>query len=697
MHRNNRSNKVVDGAERDRLAGKRFVTLIRQSDDTDGEQSVEAQQVYLDGYGLRRGMAAAADGRVVLPGVTGSLPGNRSDLEELLRRKREKNDFEVLLVQKIDRMTRGGGTHGFHIEWEFLKLGVEIIYPGDNLPEGPYQPVIKMMKYESAREQASSTGQRGAQGQQYALEQNRMAPFSHTPFGCWRLYLSADDRPLYIIRNLGDGRQEKLDPNDLRIIDTFGEIGGGSRGHHKKQKHEKPFALPGGPAQLEAAKKMLRWRWIDGIGGVRIAVQLNEMGILSPWGKQWSQRMVESITENPIYLGRSVANMTSAAIYFMRNSGAPIAVNHDPQVLAVAEHAPRRHRPPEDWFWRDEPFMADFLDEELRAAMESKVMALLYERWDRRVNGIHLKKGQRTRNDSPYLLSNLMTAVQDDSTNPETMIGHISGPKGGPYLRYYRHKQGKARCIRNSVFNKMIPADALETEVLRVVRGVLLEAPSLKSTLVERLKAAAAEAQAVTPDDLAVLRQKREEIRSRRQALARTFDEAAIADIAPVLQELTEEAGRLDRQIREAEAKQKAVALDPEQVANEMIARLMNTANKLDSLTSLQLKSLVAALVEEAKADLETKQVSLRLVLPEWAKLAEAGLCPASNSRLPTGHQTQLGVELKATAWPGFRVVLANYVCKYIHSRGSNRPVCYQCRRTSRRAGLQELGPGDWR
>lgn len=699
MHRNNINTTTIATAANcaaypqghaglvDRLAGKTYVTLIRQSDDTDGEQSVEAQQMLLDAYAARRQMVPANHGRIVLPGVTGSLPGNRTDLEMLLQRKRQRDDFDVILVQKIDRMTRGGGEHGFYIEWEFIKLGVEILYPGDNLPDGPYQAVIKMMKFESARDQASSTGQRTVQGQDYAMSQDRMAPFSHTPFGCWRLYLGTDNNPLHVIRSFGDGRQEKLDPHTLTLIDTLGQVGGGSKGHYKKQKHEKPFAVPGCQQQQEAVRKMLRWRWIDGIGGVRIAIQLNEMGIRSPRGKRWSQRMVESITENPIYCGRSVANMATQGLFYMRSASGPIAANLDQKTMATAARAPKRYRPPEDWFWRDEPFMADFLDEELRLVTETKVLSLLAERWDRRANGTPVPKGCRSRHkQSLYLLSGILTAVQDQAETPEGMIGYLSGPKQGPHARYYRHRKGKRNCIKDSVFNRMIPAEPLEAELMRVIREVLIKTPDLRATLIEKLTAAMSEARAVTPDDLEELRKRRDDVRKRRQTLARMFDEEAMQDIGPVMQELSQEARRLDLQLAEAEIKRQSSSLDPETVADEMIATLTNTAETVEGMGTYQLKQVMAAIVEEAKADLETKDVFIRLKLPDWAKMADAGPCLEPNSRSPVGFdaiwQTRpASVDLKSQALPVLKLLLAEVTCRYIHLRGSHDAACYQCTR----------------
>src|SRR5688572_21055309 len=99
--------------------GSRYICLVRQSNDDDGDDSVLAQMKYLraecDGDGM-----AYVD-KIVLEGVTGSLPARREHYKKLIKRKLEKDDFDTLVVQKMDRATRGGGDFGIWLETE-LKL-----------------------------------------------------------------------------------------------------------------------------------------------------------------------------------------------------------------------------------------------------------------------------------------------------------------------------------------------------------------------------------------------------------------------------------------------------------------------------------------------------------------------------------------------------------------------------------------------
>jgi hypothetical protein len=90
----------------DVFAGKRYIALVRASNDTDGTNITEAQLGWMHDEGRRLGMQQVDD--EVLSGVTGSLPGRREDVARLLRRRAEQRDFDVLLVQRCDWLSLGG-------------------------------------------------------------------------------------------------------------------------------------------------------------------------------------------------------------------------------------------------------------------------------------------------------------------------------------------------------------------------------------------------------------------------------------------------------------------------------------------------------------------------------------------------------------------------------------------------------------
>jgi len=193
------------------------------------------------------------------------------------------------------------------------------------------------------------------------LSQSRCLPIGRTPFGCDRLYLSAEGKPLFRIRGLPDGTQQKLDIEGKAVIETFGQ-----KSRFRKQKDQQPLIVPGQRQAAEAVRDIFELHYLRGMGGKRIAHIINRRGILSPEGKGWSQRQVESIYENLIYCGFALGNQTSQGIFNRRGANGPEKVSVSDIELASRSSPPRKLRPPEDWKWVEQAAMADFLQPALR-------------------------------------------------------------------------------------------------------------------------------------------------------------------------------------------------------------------------------------------------------------------------------------------------------------------------------------------
>jgi hypothetical protein len=148
----------------------------------------------------------------VLDGVSGSAPARISEvLEKLIKRKEKAKDFEVIAWQVKDRASRGGGEHGMWLEHEAKRHGLRVFFAGDDQPSGPYAPVVRVAKYEAAKEVSVSNGRRSAQGQKWAQKQGFFRTAGQTPIGCDRIYHGPDDKPKFIIHNLPNGLQKQWD------------------------------------------------------------------------------------------------------------------------------------------------------------------------------------------------------------------------------------------------------------------------------------------------------------------------------------------------------------------------------------------------------------------------------------------------------------------------------------------------------
>lgn len=641
-----------------RYRGKRYIALVRASDTSDGTTSTEAQLAMLHQSAAKMGMSCTDE--IVLDGVTGSMPGKRGDLTTLFQRKAEKNDFDLLLVQRLDRLTRSGSGHGFWIEHECERAGIELIIVGDDIPEGPYASLIKVAKFEAAREQAFSISQRSTQGYQLALEQGRVITSSRTPYGCWRLYLTSDGKPLHIIRDLRDGRQQKLDPVSHAVIDTYGKSGGGAKGHYRKQKDEKVLLIPGDPDHVGIVRQIFELHYRDGWGGKRIADHLNRRGIPSPQGRNWSQHQVEVIYQQEVYTGRSVGNRVSTAIYHRRQAATPQLVDLDTGVLANAKTIPFHLRAPDQWHVQDQPLMKDFL-------ADVQLQTLAYDgqtkHWLNLADPDRPKRSKSRHQLSEYLLTGLIEAKQDG----EPMVGVLCG-RVGKKVRYYRHRRGRRGYMTGAIFNKLIHAQTIESAVLDAVASALLATDDLRERIVAIVRQQSAQ---VDRSDLAALQKQRDQLRKRTELIIATLDEETLADARGELDRLKARRREIDQKIAAIDQSAGREAVDPVMLAEGVVLRIRGMATEASSLPTAALRAWLGSVIEKVIVDLETKNIEIRLMLPadiidKSAKSGQNAMRLVGSSASSTDYQTHQ----HAANW------LARIACAF--EKSSNH-ICYHC------------------
>jgi hypothetical protein len=196
--------------------------VVRQSNDKTGAESTAAQLDFLHTECGREGMCHVD--KVVMEGVAASAPAKLEDIEKLFARKKKDNDFDVIALQVPDRLSRSGGEHGMWLEHEAKRHGLRF-FAGDDTPDGPYAAVVRVAKYEAAREFSVGNGKRSSQGQMWQIRNEWFRTSGPTPMGCDRMYYGDDHQQKFIIRNLRDGRQEQIEVesgNDLPKRDRRG-------------------------------------------------------------------------------------------------------------------------------------------------------------------------------------------------------------------------------------------------------------------------------------------------------------------------------------------------------------------------------------------------------------------------------------------------------------------------------------------
>jgi hypothetical protein len=266
----------------------RAFVIARQSEDKNGTSSTEAQLSYM----LKKLEAEGTQmvGKKMLDGVSAAAPAKITEIvQELFERKKRQNDFDVIAWQLEDGATRGGRQYGMWLEHEANRHGLLIYFADSEIGDIPYASVIRVSKYEAAKQQSIGNSRRTTQGQDLAQKEGFFRTSGQTPMGCDRLYFGDDDSPKFIIHNFGNGLQEQVDYATKRVIGRFGSIGKKSHNRFRKQRNEYSLLIPGDRQQKRAVRVIFYLRYKKGWRGCRIADYLNRLKVAATRGGDWSR------------------------------------------------------------------------------------------------------------------------------------------------------------------------------------------------------------------------------------------------------------------------------------------------------------------------------------------------------------------------------------------------------------------------
>jgi hypothetical protein len=600
-----------------KLTGKRYIALARCSTKGQADTSIEDQLRVINAYARTHEMIFVDSIR--LEGVTGSVPGARSDIDELIARKNDRDDFEVVVVHDTTRLTRSGPLHAANIRYQLAAAGIELVFAADDIPEGDNGFVAEMLLNMSGRQQAKSISMSSARGSMSSILQGRSAHCRRTPYGLDKLYLSADGQPNHIIRNLPDGTQVMLDPETRAIKQTFKRNEQtGVPNHYNKQKDERVNLIPGDEQHVAVVQRIYRLYYVERWGYTRIARALNDDGIPSPTGKSWYVATVRSILLNTVYGGHGIANRFSSAIYHERSPESPNAVRLDAKTLAQGKRPPTRIRPRSDWHERHEPAVNDLLDPEIKAMARKKQDQNLEDM----ATGRNPVSNRDRHRDSPYLLKDILISKQGGYR----MTGQASGR--APYRRrYYRvSKAYSTPRSADAVLRRSIPAEPLEECVVAVVQGMLLRAPHIRDRIKDTIRKQLRET--VKDDaDLAKLRKRRDSVVRQIEFAMEELSDLGREAVKRKVKKLEAELETIDKEIHRAQPVVELNGEDVEAMADAVIERIAELARSMDQMPHVDHRRLLEAVVHRAVVDLETRNVELELHLPVWLLDSSKPMC----------------------------------------------------------------------
>lgn len=600
------------------LNGKRYIALARCSSAAQTDTSVDAQNVLIDNYARDRGMVKVD--AVALDGVSGSVPGIRTDIDELIRRKLERDDFDVVVLQDVTRLTRSGTQHGMKLLFDLRAVGLRVAFVKDDVPDGEMGDVMRSLQFYASNEQARSIAHAATRGASASLIEGRSAHCKAPPYAVDRLYTSVDGTPKHIIRNLTDGTQLKLDPKSGVVIERFGRNEKtGVPAHYIKQKNERIVLVPGDPEHIKVVREIYERHFNDGWGYPRIARALNDGGVPSPRGGLWYSVSVRNVLLNPTYLGKGLANVYTSAIYYMRSVAGPVEAATDDVQLSSGRPR-RRPRPREEWVERAETRLTGILDD--------SVKDVAAEKHEARFDALATHKpqlGNRDRHrESEFLLKGILVSRQGGYP----MTGRRTGKKSCK-KRYYAVGRAHAAPTSDRTLRRLIPAEPLEQCVLAALRLVLTESdfvrPKLRAVVLDQLRGAQRD-----DGDVAKLKSEKAKIERQMEFLVDELDNLGRFALKRKMTALQNRLKEIQRDLRRARSTQPTVA-DADLIVENVCKRLTKLGHELDSMPPATLRTLLQQFVSKLVIDLETREAEVEFALPDWASGSLNEVCLDNN------------------------------------------------------------------
>ncbi len=597
---------------------------------------------------------------VDLEGVTGSIPGNRDDIDRIITRKKTLNDFKILVVQDATRFTRAGQGHGQKLLYELRAVGILVYFVAEELLiDNEMSEMYVSFLFSAARHAVKQLAYNGLAGSTNSFLEGKSPHTRRPPFGMDRMY-SDNGIDRHIIRNLPDGTQEMLHPTTFELIRTFCKNEKkGVPNHYIKQKAERIRLIPGDPKYVAVVLMIFHLHDVEGWSYRQIALHLNDSHIPSANGKEWHTDTVKDILRSPIYVGRAIRGRKKAGIYFVTAEGQPEPSEVTLEELANNGRVKVKPRPREQWLERIQPQVEDYLPDPVQEIARVRI-----ENYLESIADAKPKKANRDPHRSYfYLLKGILRSKQGNLP----MTGRVGGKKGKE-RRYYAVSRGEKVPKTNNILKRRVPAQVLEDAVVEIVREVVRSIPNLQSLLKELI----VQNMKTVQDDVEKPEQLEKEIKRKQKQLAILSDDVQLEEVDDVL---TRKCGKIKADIRVLRLQLQQIPQTKQMdktgadaIAAKFAKEILDSAGALGDARDVQTYRLLELLISRMQVDLETMEIEIDFAFPSWVGSAlQHG---------PMGLDSLSAYRERHEAHPENQRILGLFLCS-----SPAKPACYTCHR----------------
>ena len=534
------------------------------------------------------------------------------ELQRLILRKRERNDFDALLFADFQRFVRNVDDAQI-FSGNFRRLGVKVITVKRGEHAGKWGPVFEVIEAVEGQAYVESSAWNTQSGVSEAIKDGRLPPCWRGMYGLDKLYSSAEGKPLFILHETST-QYTKIDPYTRKLIETL-QKRKGERVFAKTRSQKMTF-VPGDDQQVRVVNEIYQWFFSEEVGLGEIAARLNRRGEPSPKGTLWYNTTVRHILMNSAYTGTITGNRIRYGCILERTSGEPLLYETPRRPEEGRTTFPIELKPSSAWQRADAPALHDFLPEKVRRVAK-KWQEQEWRAWEAKSafeetqkNICGRKRGGNRHDPAKYPLSNILRAHDGVPMN---------GTCDGTRCRYYYRPAAAGVETR-----KRVRADEVEREVFETLQLTIGKWSRLE-TIIEKYAAKRHAELARNVADLPRLREKRSRLAQQYRMI--------MEDYGPKGREICrEQAHRLEAAIADLDYKIDSATparLDIE-TKRQLVKRLRSEISDLLQLVKEQklksLRRLAQKFVRRLEWDTERKCLYIEYLLPDWAFSTNAQL-----------------------------------------------------------------------
>ena len=268
-----------------------------------------------------------------------STSGRRAFLQMISDAEASSCDFNKIIVYDVKRFGRLDNDEAGYYRHILRTNGVEVLYVSENFNGDTTDDFVRPVKQWQARQESKDLSKVTIRGLLSKVEGGWWMG-GVPPYGYDLRYENADGKFLFIVRFMPDGSKQVLNEQG-NVIRTL------ARGESLNiSKRDYARLTPSDPERVKIIWRIFKMYVEEGKGYKSSADTLNQQGIATPRGTEWSyiysgkwaDTSIRAILVNPLYIGDMVWNRRTESRFHRISNGQAIDRRNIDEVRFVPNH-----------------------------------------------------------------------------------------------------------------------------------------------------------------------------------------------------------------------------------------------------------------------------------------------------------------------------------------------------------------------